>query len=296
MLNRNALLLVAGAAIFALDATAASAQAKKPTSTKRIPIAKEAPGEVVAPRVDTVTLYKTDTLRLRGRPDTLRVAGPTVMIHDTIVQSVPMVARHIGGMYIGLGGGVALPYGAIRTVNEPGEIGQLQVGWQGLNSPLGFRLDGTWAKLARNPEYGTFLGEGPNVMNLNAGVRLDLPFFNATLGSSVKFRPYLIGGGSYVRYNNLRMKLDSDNGTVVGGIGNQHAQIAVEGGGSNTADNSYHGDWGFNFGGGLGFHAGKKEMFIESRAIRFNHASSGAGTNLFHASYQVPIVFGVNWF
>src|SRR5437764_15019409 len=61
MLNRNALLLVAGAAIFALDASAASAQAtKKPTSTKRIPLTKEAPGEVAAPRVDTVTVYRTD--------------------------------------------------------------------------------------------------------------------------------------------------------------------------------------------------------------------------------------------
>jgi len=297
MLNRNALLLVAGAAIFALDATAASAQAKKPTSTKRIPIAKEAPGEVVAPRVDTVTVYRTDTLRIpgRSRTDTLRLTN-TVVRYDTVVQNVPMVTRHMGGMYLGLGGGVALPYGAIRTVNEPGEIGQLNIGWQGLNSVLGVRVDGTWARLARNPEYGSFMGEGPNVMNANAGLRLDLPFFNATLGSSVRFKPYLLGGGSYIRYQNLRMKLDSDNGTVVGGVGAAHAQIAVDDGGSNAADNSWHSDLGFNFGGGLGFHAGKKEIFIESRAIRFNHASNNTSPNSFHASYNVPIVFGVNFF
>jgi hypothetical protein len=49
MLNRYAVLLVAGAAIFALDASAASAQdttRTRPRSTKRIPITKEASGEV----------------------------------------------------------------------------------------------------------------------------------------------------------------------------------------------------------------------------------------------------------
>ena len=64
MLNRNTLLFVAGAAIFALDASAASAQdttrARRPTSTKRIPVTKEAPGEVQV-RVDSITVYRTDT-------------------------------------------------------------------------------------------------------------------------------------------------------------------------------------------------------------------------------------------
>ena len=38
----------------------------------------------------------------------------------------------IGGMYFGLGGGTALPYGAIRTVNNPAAMGQFQLGWQGI--------------------------------------------------------------------------------------------------------------------------------------------------------------------
>lgn len=296
MFNRNTVMLVAGGAFFALSA--ASAQTK-PTSTRRIPVSKEAPGEVAAPRVDTVTVYRTDTLRVRGRTDTVTVTN-TVTRYDTVTQSVPMVAHHVGGLYFGLGGGVALPYGSIRTVNEPGEYGQLQVGWQGLNSILGVRLDGTWNKYARNPDYGTVpFGDRPAMMGLNGDLRLDLPFFNATLGSSVKFKPYLIGGGSYVRYQNLRMKLDAD-GVVgnPGGVGIEHAVIATDGGGSTTADGSWHGDWGFNFGGGLAFHAGKKEMFIESRGIRFTHGGSANSTNgnAFHAAYNVPIAFGVNFF
>ena len=294
MLNRSAVLAAAGAAIFALNAAAASAQAR-PRSTKRIPITKESPGEVA--KVDTVTVYKTDTLRMEGRVDTLRVTGATVTVHDTVVQNVPMVAHHVGGMYVGLGGGVGLPYGAIRTVNEPGELAQLQVGWQGLNNVFGVRADGTWGKYARNPDYGSFMGDRPNMMNLNGDIRMDLPFFNATLGSSVKFKPYLIGGGSWVRYNNLRMKLDADAGNPnPGGVGNRHAVIATDAGGQTTPTSDWHSDWGFNFGGGFGFHAGKKEMFVESRGIRFNHSGSGTTGSPFHASYQVPIVFGVNWF
>jgi len=166
-----------------------------------------------------------------------------------------------------------------------------------LNNPIGVRLDGTWNKFARNPEYGTIpFGDRATMLGLNGDVRLDLPIFNATLGSSVRFRPYLIGGGSYVRYNNLRMKLDADNGTVVGGVGPAHAVIAINDGGTTTANSDWHGDWGFNAGGGFGFHAGKKEIFIESRFIRFNHASDNSSPNIFHAAYNVPVVFGVSFF
>ncbi len=294
MLNRNALLLVAGAAFIALDASSASAQARP---SRRIPVSKEAPGEVAPPRVDTVTVYRTDTLRMQGRVDTLRLTN-TVTRVDTVVQSVPIVTRHIGGLYFGLGGGVGLPYGSIRTVNQPGEMAQLQVGWQGINNPIGFRLDGTWNRFARNPEYGTIpFGDRSTLLGLNLDGRLDLPFFNATLGSSVRMKPYLLAGGSYIRYNNLRIKQDVDGGVAPTGLGPcQCAQIAVDDGGFNGVDDSWHSDWGFNFGGGIGFHSGKKEVFIESRGIRWNHGSNNSSPNTFHAAYQVPIIFGVNFF
>jgi hypothetical protein len=101
-----------------------------------------------------------------------------------------------------------------------------------------------------------------------------------------------------VRYNNLRMKPDLDGGVVVtGGVGPRQALIATDNGGQGTPTSDWHSDWGFNFGGGIGFHAGKKEVFVESRGIRWNHASStGTNPKTFHASYNVPIVFGVNFF
>jgi len=293
MFNRNALLLVAGAAMV-VSASSASAQAR---STRRIPVSKEAPGEVVTPRVDTVTVYKTDTLRLQGRVDTLRLTGATVTVHDTTIVNVPMQIRHIGGMYFGIGGGVALPYGAIRTVNQPGELGQVELGYQGLNSILGFRLDGTWNRYARNPDYvnlgitGEKVGR-PMMWTGNAGVRLDIPFLSSTLGSSVRVRPYLIGGGSMIHYSDLRMKFDADNGstTTQGGFGGQHAIFATDV--NNTTTTGSETDWGFYGGGGLGFHAGKKEVFVESRAILFQHDNS----DRFHKAVNVPLVFGVRFF
>jgi len=288
MFNRNALLLVAGAAIFALDASVASAQAtKKPTSSKRIPITKEAPGEV-APRVDTVTVYKTDTLRTMGRVDTVTKTQTVTQVRvDTVINNVPMVAHHIGGMYLGLGAGPNVPYGSIRAVNETGPVGQIAVGYQRLNSPLGIRLDGSWTQYSHNTLYAV-LGDRPQLMNANLDVRLDLPLFENFLGGSVRFKPYLLGGGSVVRYENLRIKLNADAG-VTGGYGPQHVVIAGNTSNSTTAagvaDNSWHTDPGFNFGGGLGFHAGKKEAFVEARAIHFNRDS-----NRYEAAWSVPII------
>jgi len=292
MFNRYAGLLVAGAAFVGL-ASSASAQSR-PTSTKRIPVSKESPGEV-APRVDTVTVYKTDTLTMQGRVDTLRLTN-TVTVHDTVIQSVPMAPRHIGGFYVGLGGGVGVPFGAIRTVNNEGELAQFQVGYQGLNQLLGFRVDGMWNHFSRNPNYSNLAVVGTHVDQAsvftgNADARMNLPIFNMTLGSSVRMVPYLLGGGSLVHYSNLRMRLDTNDGTTnPGGFGDRHAVFATD---TNTPDvTGSQTEWGFNFGGGLGFHAGKKEVFVESRGIAWKHGPSG----MFDRSWNVPIVFGVNFY
>jgi len=290
MNNRYALLLVAGAAIFALDATAAMAQTK-PTSTKRIPITKEAPGEVTT-TVDTVTVYRTDTLTVQGRVDTVTMTN-TVTRVDTVTQTLQMQPHFTGGLYLGLGAGPALPYGAIRTVNEPGAMGQVNLGWQPLHSVLGIRGDVAFTQYAHNADYA-ILGPRPKVWNGNLDLRLNLPIFNHMLGSSVLMTPYLLGGGSYLRYEDLRMKLNSDQG-VTGGFGPQNAVIVGSDDATATTFPNEQGEWGsswgWNAGGGLAFHSGKKEVFVEARAIAFRRDS-----NLFERSFHVPITFGVNFF
>ena len=110
--------------------------------------------------------------------------------------------------------------------------------------------------------------------------------------SSVIMKPYLIGGGTVLHYSDLRMKLDSDNGSAAtqGGFGPSHAVFATDA--NNTTSAGSETEWGLYGGGGLGFHAGKKEVFVESRAIMFQHDES----ERFHKGVNVPLVFGVRFF
>lgn len=282
MFHRNSLLLVAGAAIFALEASAASAQdstmtRRRATSTKRIPIAKEAHGEVVAAtaRVDTVTVYKTDTLRLQGRVDTVTTTN-TVTRVDTVVQTVNLTPRMIGGMYFGLAGGGALPYGSIRTVNNPGALGQLQIGWQGLHSPIGIRGDVNYTQYSENDRFAN-LGAKPDLWNANLDLKLQIPLGTGVFGSAAHFTPYLIGGGSYLHYRNLRMR--PENNLNIGLIP------------GNNGD--WQNSWGWNAGGGLSWHFGSKEVFIEARGIHFN---SDVNSSQFGSAWHVPVAFGFNFF
>jgi hypothetical protein len=281
MFHRNALLLVAGAAMLALNASAGSAQdttrTRRTTSSRRIPVAKESPGEVVPPRVDTVTVYKTDTLRLRS-VDTVRTTNTVTRI-DTVVQTVNLTPKMIGGVYFGLAGGVAIPAGAIRTVNNTGALGQFQVGWQGLKSWIGARFDGSYTQYSENSNYAD-LGAKPDLWNFNLDLKLDIPVGAHWFGGGAQFAPYLIGGGSYVYYRNLRMQLEEG---LRGGVGPQNALVA---GGANNWEHN----WGWNAGGGLGWHIGRSEVFVESRAIYFSHGDQ------FSKSWHVPIAFGVNVF
>jgi len=287
MFKRNAVVLVVGAAIFTLASSAASAQdtttTRRPRSQRHIPVTKEAPGEVTAPRVDTVTVYKTDTLRLQGRIDT--VTNTTTVTHyDTVTNTVMVRPPMFGGMYIGFAGGTNLPYGSIRSVNNPAATGQLELGWQKLDRAFGLRADAQYNQFSHTADYA-FLGDRPSVWNVNADVRLDVPIFKNFLGGAGRFTPYLLGGGSFIEFKNLRGRID-DNGP--GGFPPLDATLIGN-------DNSYHNDWGWNAGGGLAVHFGRKELFVESRVISFNRGTQDNGLN-FGTAREVPIVFGINFY
>lgn len=286
MLNRNTVVLVAGAAIFTLASSAASAQDStrtRPRSQRRIPVTKEAPGEVTPPRVDTVTVYHTDTLRTE-RVDTVTNTR-TVTVHDTVTNTVMVRPPMFGGMYLGLAGGTNLPYGSIRSVNNPAATAQLQVGWQPLDRVFGLRADAEYNQFSHTADYA-FLGSRPNVWNVNADVRFDVPIFKNFLGGAGRFVPYLLGGGSFIAYNNLRGRLDEGSANV----GFPPLNATLIGG-----DDSYHHNFGWNAGGGLAVHFGRKELFVESRVISFNRGTDNNGAN-FSSARQIPIVFGINFY
>jgi hypothetical protein len=307
MLNRNALLLVAGAAFFALDASAASAQdstTSKPRakSERRIPVSKESHGEVVAPRVDTVTVFRTDTLRMAPRVDTVTVTNTVTRI-DTVVQTVPVITHPVSGFYFGLAGGTNMPSGGLNTVNTAGGTAQMQVGYRKLQQYWGVQLDGQYSQFGRANGLA-FLGGRPDVWNINLDGRVDVPWVNRLFGNNTWFSPYVIGGASWVDYTNLRQKLDEFNDNS--GI---EINPVISDGGSH---------WGWNAGGGLAWHMGRTEVYVEARVVGFHRGSSDlnvttiSGTTIngngivvnnvnvegrgFKSAYQIPIMFGLNFF
>jgi len=308
MLNRNALLLVAGAAFFALDASAASAQdstTSKPRakSERRIPVSKESHGEVVAPRVDTVTVFRTDTLRMAPRVDTVTVTNTVTRI-DTVVQTVPVITHPVSGFYFGLAGGTNMPSGGLNTVNTAGGTAQMQVGYRKLQQYWGVQLDGQYSQFGRANGLA-FLGGRPDVWNINLDGRVDVPWVNRLFGNNTWFSPYVIGGASWVDYTNLRQKLDEFNDNSSG----IEINPVISDGGSH---------WGWNAGGGLAWHMGRTEVYVEARAVAFHRGSSDlnvttiSGTTIngngivvnnvsvegrgFKSAYQIPIMFGLNFF
>lgn len=245
------------------------------TSETRIPVTKEAPGEVVPPRVDTVTVYHTDTVSVNV-PGPERVETRTVTQYDTTrIETLPAYLIQRGGMYFGLGGGTTLPYGSIRNVNEPGWNAQAQLGWQPLHSWLGIRGDANYTMYAENDQYAS-LGGRPDVLTGNLDLKLGIPIFQKLFGTIPSFSLYAIGGGSYIHANGLRAMLEPG---VTGGFG---AFNAVQPGVVNK--------FGWNAGGGMSWHWGATELFAESRVVGF---SPFANTDPAH---HIPITVGFNWY
>jgi hypothetical protein len=256
----------------------------RPRSQQRIPISKEGPvtrttgGARGATKVDTVTVYKTDTLRtttqLPGKVDTVRTTN-TVTVHDTVrLQPPPRVVRFPSGVYFGLAGGVSAPNGSIYNPNNSGPTVQAQLGWQGNNNLLGLRADVNWAKPGEDAFYSGYQGD-PDILNFSGDVKLALPWFRHLFGMTPQFTLYGIGGGTYVMYKNLPNRL---NPGVAGGIPPINVRVG---------DTDWLNKFGWNAGGGASIGWGRTEVFFETRVIGFTPENSPMAR-------QMPFVLGLN--
>ena len=290
--------LLGATTLLALGASAALAQdtsKASPRSQQRIPISKDAPpartssGAVergsgtargTQVRVDTVTVYKTDTLRtttqLPGRTDTLRLTN-TVRVVDTVtVAPPPRVVSLPGGLYFGVAGGVSAPNGALFNPNGSGPAFQAQLGWQGRDNPIGLRADVNWARPGEDALYSQYQAD-PDIVNFNADVKLALPWGRHLFGMTPAFTLYGIGGGSYSMYRNLPMRL---NPGAAGGIPPINVRVG---------DTDWLGDFGWNAGGGASIGWRRVEVFVEARVIGFTADNAPM-------SRQMPFMFGLNWY
>lgn len=278
MLNRNALMLVAGAAIFALDASAASAQdttrarTRRPTSTTRIPVSKEAPGEVTV-RVDSVTVYRTDTLRLPGRVDTVTKTN-TITRVDSVMMPIPKL-RQIGGLYLGVAAGSSLPAADFNNSDHPGWNVEGLLGVDPIGSWIGGRLNVGYSQYSPHSFASNFLGDA-KLFSVGGDVKLRAVTFTPF---AKRVQIYGLAGGSWNHFKNI---LENDHGVLtIGNRGTVNGQFV-------TIDNDWHSGWGWDAGGGVEMGWGITNVFVETRFSRFN----GVNTKISH----VPLMIGVSWF
>jgi len=277
MFNRNALMFVAGAAIFALDASVSSAQdttTRRPTSSQRISIKKESGGEV-APviRIDTVYSYKTDTLRMPGRTDTV-VTTNTVVRVDTVQIPMPQFLREIGGFYVGLGGGSSLPAANFNDSDHPGWQIQGMMGIDPIGSMFGVRLTGAYGTYDPHSYAAPYV---ESAKLFTAGLDLKLRALTVSPFNR-RVHVYGIAGGTWNRFKNI---IETKNGVTMVGD-----QTVVN---FNTPINDeWHGGFGWNLGGGGEIGFGRTNLFVETRYSRF----TGQNSSVSH----VPLVVGFSWF
>jgi hypothetical protein len=277
ILSSVAVMLVVGSSLYAQDTSKA-----KPRSTRRIPISKEAPGEVASStsRTDTVTVYKTDTLRTTNTVTHTDTITNTVTRVDTVTVTPPPPPVHLpGGFYIGLGAGMSNPTGAIYDPNSAGPSAQFQIGYERPKSLLGLRVDANWAHPSEDSFYSGYQAD-PDIVNLNGDLKLNLPIFNHMFGISPRFKLYGIGGGSYVMYKSLPIQ---ESGTCTGTcVGPLNVLVGPQ-------TESWQKHFGWNAGGGMSIGWRNTEIFVESRYISWN-------TDLNPRAGTVPIVLGMNWY
>ena len=257
MLIRSALMLVAGAAIFALDASAVSGQdttrARRPVSSRRIPVAKEQPGEVTV-RVDTVTQYRTDTLRLPGHVDTV-VTTRTVTRVDTVTQMIPIKIPQIGGFYAGLAIGPSFPGANFNDSNKPGWRVEVPVGFDFIGSPFGIRVLGGYSNYSPHSWVG-FL-DNAQMWNLDGSIKLRIA--SGTPGLvPLRLQLYGVGGVSYNWFKNI---LEDDDGIFSVGDSARSFTVPL------PVDNNWHSGWGWNVGAGLEAGRSYGNVFAEVRWI-----------------------------
>jgi hypothetical protein len=271
--------LFGAAAMVAFGASLAAAQSTGPKSTRRIPISKDQGGEVM--KTDTITVYKTDTLRLTtqmpGRVDTVRTTMTnTVTVHDTVTMSPPI--RLPGGLYFGIGGGVSAPNGSLYNPNSAGPSAQVQLGWQGAKNILGLRGDVNYTKPGEDGLYSAYQAD-PEIVNFSADAKLQLPFMNHLFGATHRFALYGIGGYTHTMFKNLPVRVENGGTTLPNGQGVPFLP------GSN--------DWthvnGWNAGGGASLGWGRTELFVETRVLAFSQGQ-------IPQARQMPFVLGINFY
>jgi len=306
----------------------------RPRSDRRLPISKEAAGEVVREivRTDTVMIYRTDTVQLTRR-DTVRITRTRI---DTVIPRLPKYP-YPAGFYGGAAGGFSTPTGSLYAPNSTGGTAQIQLGWNNAKQVLGLRFDWNGAWPGEDTRFGLFQGQA-SLQNFSLSGKVQWPFHfggeklkaktdpcdpatTYSRGPLHRFAIYGIGGFTYTTHRNLPIVLDREDindldfndfndvdfsrdgerlaiinadTLVFFNATNRDLFIAQRSNVFLFGDDNWHGRGGWNAGGGVSMFWGSTELFVEARVMGFKPRSV---LNIRPGqARQVPVVFGLNWY
>ena len=140
-------------------------------------------------------------------------------------------AGRFGGWYFNLGGGLAMPRGALDDLYGNGWNVTGSVGWHPTASAFGLRFDVAYDRL-----NGESIPSGGPTELADASILSGLADVTLRIPRALGLNPYLVGGGGVYRFSDY--------------------------GGDNTESAT---EFGWNVGGGLRFGWGFTSLFVESR-------------------------------
>lgn len=247
-MSRQKALWFAGLSLVVVSAAAATRADAQTRSDRRV--RRTGKQQPAAPRQDTVTITRSDTVRIRDtvfvdRP--LPAPPPRV---DTVRLAPPPPPVRTG--YFAVQGGVGLPLSRTKDIYNVGPSVYGSIGFNAPRGPLGLRLDGGYQLLR-----GKNIGNGYSAHNGIDQARPDLAIYSGTLNGVIRARftkdtiPgdygsfYIFGGGGVahvrsflqsdrtadrapdIESNLTRALLNGGAGLEVGGLGT--AKVFVEG-------------------------------------------------------------------
>src|SRR5687767_5728194 len=218
------------------------------TSSRRIPVQKEgttvteSPGAISrdsAARADSIAAAERarqeELARIeRARQDS--IARAEQARRDSIAaaeraREERFQAGRFGGWYFNLGGGLAMPRGALDDLYGNGWNVTGSVGWHPTASAFGVRFDVAYDRL-----NGESIPSGGPTELADASILSGLADVTLRIPRALGLNPYLVGGGGVYRFSDY--------------------------GGDNTESAT---EFGWNVGGGLRFGWGFTSLFVESR-------------------------------
>jgi hypothetical protein len=222
-------------------------------------------------RRDSITRDSTaraDSINRASPPPPPPPSTDTIRPAVTPSMSSESYGMRRGGWYVGLGAGPNVPTGAVNDFYKTGFNVELPIGFQPLNSPLGFRVDLGYSRF-NGRDAGTngltAQPDDPNIWSATANLTLDLMKF----GQDRRGALYLVGGGGVFRFTDFFNTDRSDNDV------------------SSAFEGSPVTKGGLTGGAGLALPVGGASLFVESRYT--TAYTQGEETR------WIPVVIGLKW-